>query len=286
MAAAGDKTLHPTDFARRSSADPTLDARNVFRFPAVKVVSPMNRLTLTLLLFVGSLGCARAQDADYVELSAFAVTSRDDRSYASPQPHRPNVAITLTKPADAVVMDVTLVNSSDKGEDKNRDVLATIRALERTVATVPGLRFERREIQLRGEARRKSLFSRGNVTSYANVALVAPLGADADLFALVDKMRAAIAQSTPSGNTRILDGAVYLLLERPEQYRAELLAAIFKDLELLKEKLGERFEVLPAGLDKAIQVRAASEKTVELWLDYTMSIRSVLELSNPKPGKN
>jgi len=241
---------------------------------------------LTLLCGAALFVSVSAQDKEYVELSSFSVTTDSDRAYAPQEAPRPNVAITLVKSANAVVMDVTIINSSEKTEDKNRDVLLTIRALERAVNAEAGLRFERREIQLRGEARRKALFSRSGITSYANVAIVAPLESGANLFALVDRMRGVVAKLPTSTGTKVLDGAVYLKIDKPEQYRRELLTAIFADIGFLKENLGPGFEVLPSGLDGAIQVRAASESQVELWLDYHLHVRSLVELANPKPGKS
>lgn len=245
----------------------------------------MKYLIAGLASFAALAGLASAQDkeSDYVELSAFSVTGSADRGYTPQQSPRPNVAITLRKPATAVVMDVTIVNSSDKVEDKNREVVLAIRALERAVKSESGLKFERREIQLRGEARRKTLFSRSSITSYANVAIVAPLAPDADLFALVDRMRGVIAKAPATNDTKVLDGAVYLMIERPEQFRKELLEAIFTDIAFLKENVGAGFEIMPTGLDGGIQVRAASEREVELWLDYKLVIRSLVELANPRP---
>lgn len=239
-----------------------------------------------VLLGVALLCSAWGQDKtdDYVELSAFSVTGSGDRGYAPQQVAKPNVAITLRKPATAVVMDVTIINSSEKTQDKNREVVLTIRALERAIQAEAGLKFERREIQLRGEARRKSLFGRSSITSFASAAVVAPLSADSDLFVLVDRMRAVVAKVPTSGETKVVDGAVYLMVEQPESYRKELLAAIFSDITFLKENLGPGFEVLPSGLDGAIQVRASSEREVELWIDYRLHVRSVVELTNPKPA--
>jgi hypothetical protein len=191
----------------------------------------------------------------------------------------------MTKPATAVVMEVTLVNSTEKAEQRNREVYATIKDLQQAVQNAAGLKFERREIQLRGDARRKMLFGRGSVTSYANVAVVAPLTPDADLFSLVQRMRTVVASVTPSGSTRVMDGTVGLVLEKPDQYRQELLKKIFEDLAFVKEGLGAEFEVLPMGLAGPVKTRAASEKEVELWIDYGFTIRSRLELQNPAPTK-
>ncbi len=50
--------------------------------------------------------------------------------------------------------------------------------------------------------------------------------------------------------------------------------------------LGKGVEVLPSGLDGSLRLRAASEKTVELWIEYRLQIRSTLEWANPRPGRN
>ena len=248
-------------------------------------MNPVKILPALLLLATLAL-TLRAQEARNVELSEFRVVYDSDHAGTAP---RPEVAITLSKPATAVVMEITVLNASEKAEERNREVLATIKALQQAVATSAPLRLDRHEIQLRGGAARKSGFlsSRGeNDVSYASVTLSAPLTAQSDLFALVDQMRAVVASVSPSKDTKIRDGAVFLQLDHPEQYRRELLAAVFADIAFLKENLGSGFEVLPSGLDGAINLRAASDKTLELWINYRLVIRSTLELTNPKPGKN
>ena len=243
---------------------------------------------LPALLFLAALPLpSRAEDAGVVELTSFLASADFDRR-GLPPPAKPEVAITLAKPATAVAMEVVVLNANEKVEERNREVVAAIKALQQAVAASAPLRLERHEIQLRGGNPGKSSFlSRdGNNASYASVTLSAPLAAQSDLFALVDQMRTVVASVTAAKDTKIRDGAVYLQLDHPEQYRKELLAAIFADIAFLKENLGKGVEVLPSGLDGSIRLRAASEKTVELWIEYRLQIRSTLELSNPKPGRN
>lgn len=244
-------------------------------------------MTRKLLLFTFALVFSRvaAQSDDVISLSAFQVTSEQDRGYASATPPKPDVAITVRKPATAVVMEVTIVNFADKSDVRNREIYGTIKNIQKAVQATRGLRFERREIQLRGETRQKTLFSRSSVTSYANVAVVASLAPDTDLFALVDTMRTVVSGVTPAGSTKVLDGNVGLYLEDPDQYRPELLKKIFDDIAVVKNGLGQDFEVLLSGLDGPVQVRAASEKEVELWIDYSFVIRSLVELKNPRPAR-
>ena len=254
------------------------------RMQDARVPMPLSPRFLFVLL--GSVCPLLGQEDETVELSSFVVHSSLDRGYTGPTPAaKPDVAITLRKPATAVVMEVTLLNSAEKPDARNREIYATIRELEQAVQRTAGLKFERREIQLRGEARRKALFSRGSVTSYANVGIVAALAPDADMFALVQRMRTIVSGVTAVGSTKVFDGTVGLMLESPEQYRQELLKKIFDDVAFVRTGLGQGFEVLLTGLDNAIHLRPASEREVELWIDYGFTIRSVLELQHPRPAK-
>ncbi len=232
---------------------------------------------------------ARAQNDEAVELSPFSISSEYDRGYVPQQPAKPDVAVTLRKPASAVVMEVSLLNAADKPEDRNREIYATIKDIEDAAKRAKDVRFERREIQLRGESRRKltSFLSKsGSATSVATIALVSDLTTESDLFDLVRRMRGLVSSVTPAGSTKIMDGTVALMIRDPDQYRRELLAKIFDDVEFVKKGLGSGFEVLLSGLDGPIQVRPCSDKEVELWINYHFSIRSLVELQNPRPAKN
>lgn len=87
----------------------------------------------------------------------------------------------------------------------------------------------------------------------------------------------------PVGSTKIADGPVSFVIKGIDQYRQEILTKIFADIDFVKKGLGPNFEVLPNGLDGPIYSRPASEKEVELWIQYRFVIRSLVELQNPKP---
>jgi len=226
-----------------------------------------------------------ASDDDVVEMSAFSITSSADSGYAPAGKSKPNVPITLIKRADAIVMELTLTNADPKQDVRNRDIYATIDALRAAVKKTPGLRLEERELQLRANAPRRTFFfgKTGNATSVSTVVLVADFTDATSLFETVRLMRNTASSVTPAGATKVTDNTVGFLLKNPDQYRREILAKIFEDLEFVKKGLGSMFEVLPRGFDGAGQMRPCSEKEVELWIDYSFSIRSVLELQNPVP---
>jgi len=143
-----------------------------------------------------------------VELSPFTISTEVDRNYVPFAP-APNVAITVRKPATAVVMEVTLTNTADKPEARNRELYATIEQIEKAVTASPGLRLEKREIQLRGEVRKRSLLSKnGAVASVASIAIYAELTPDKDLFRTVKTIRTVLSSVSAVGTTKILDGSV------------------------------------------------------------------------------
>ena len=276
----------------------------------MKITNHARYLALALLITTPAAPALNAQssfgktdsDDDVVELSAFSISSSADRYYAMDTisgsrldvqrqapapaaPSKPSVPVTLIKRADAIVMELTLTNADPKQDIRNRDIYATIEALRAAALKVPGLRLEERELQLRANAPRRTFFfgKTGNATSVSTVLLVADFKDTASLFEIVRTMRNTASSVTPAGATKVTDNTVGFLLKNPDQYRREILAKIFEDLEFVKKGLGDAFEVLPTGLNSAVQMRPCSEKEVELWINYSFTIRSVLELQNPAP---
>jgi len=263
--------------------------------------------TLALLIAILAIPALNAQssssgtDDDVVELSVFNVSSDYDRDYTtttsasrlyapSPAPAQsnytvpgPKIPVTIRKRPDAIIMELTLTNADNKQDIRNRDIYATIEALRAAVQKKPGIRLEERELQLRGNAPRRTIFSgrSGNATSVSTVLLVADFTDATSLFETVRSMRNTASSVTPAGSTKITDNTVGFLLKNPDQYRREILTKIFEDLEFVKKGLGTAFEVMPSGLNGAVQMRPCSEKEVELWIDYSFTIRSVLQLQNP-----
>jgi hypothetical protein len=221
-----------------------------------------------------------AQEEDVIELSSFSISSDKDSGYVSPQAPQPTVAITIKKPAHAVVMELAMSNSSEKQENRTRELLATVEAIEQAVKQEKGLKLEQREIQLRADGRRKILFYKsGASTSLATVVLVGELDGTS-LFEVVKKMRATISAVKVVGVTRVSEGSVGFLMRDVDQTRQEILTKIFDDVNFIKKGIGPEFEVLLRGLDGPVKVRPCSEREVELWIDYGFTIRSIRELEN------
>lgn len=181
--------------------------------------------------------------------------------------------------ADAVVIEFALSNAADKQDQRNKELTDSVDALAARIKETPGLRFENREVQLLSGNRGRSIIGKGGVvTSFANFAVFAELGDDVRLYERVKQVRALVSAAKLVGGTKVIDGPVALYLRRPNELRRELLGRIFDDLEVVKKGLGENQEVLVSGLNGPIRLRSCSEREVELWIDYSFTIRSVYEL--------
>jgi hypothetical protein len=128
--------------------------------------------------------------------------------------------------------------------------------------------------------RTRSIIGKGGaVTSFANFAIFADLSADdARLYERVKQVRALVSAAKLVGDTKVIDGPVALYLKRPNDLRKELLGKIFDDYELVKKGLGSDFEVQLTGLNGPVHLRSCSEREVELWIDYSFTIRSIVDL--------
>ena len=255
-----------------------------------------------------------SDDGEIVTMSPFEVTASEDRGYqaadtlAGTRVHTslkdvgsaisvvtreflqevsrtraPSLPVTLIKPADAVIIEFALSNSADKQETRNKELTDSIEALAKEVRTVPGLKLENREVRLTTGDRRKSIVGKGGaVTSFANVVVLADLSAEVRLYDRVKQVRDLIDDTKLRGDTKVIDGPVGLFIRRPNQYRQELLSKIFEDFEVVRKGVGPEFEVLVSGLAGGVQVRACSERELELWIDYSFEIRSIRELEAKK----
>jgi hypothetical protein len=252
-------------------------------------------LLLATVLLVAPLRAQQSSGQDeFVSLSPFEVSSQNDRGYASSATisgsrinvtavTTPNVPITLVKKAEALVIEFALSNSADKQDVRNRDLYDSIEKIITAAKTLPGLRVESRQISFRGEDRRGSIiFKSGVIVSFANIAVFSEFTSEMTSYQRVKQIRDLVSKVNLVGDTKVIDGPVSLFVKNPDQYRQDLLKKIFDDLDFVKSGLGMQFEVLPSGLNQSIKLRSCSETEVELWIDYSFTIRSVRELTRPE----
>lgn len=237
------------------------------------------------------------ESEDALVLSPFTVNAAEDRGYSAAKSFQPiqprfgseagsavpSVPITLIRKADAVVIEFALSNSADKQDLRNKELTESVDALAKEIKAIPGLRFENREVQLISGNRQRLIIGKGGVvTSFANFAVFAELSAETRLYERVKQVRGLVSAAKLVGGTKVLDGPVALFIKRPNEMRKDLLAKIFEDYEQVKKGLGAEFEVLVSGLSGPVRLRSCSESEIELWLDYSFTIRSIRELEAKK----
>ncbi len=238
-----------------------------------------------------------SESEETLVLSPFCVSAGEDRGYSAPKSFQqiqprfgsdtnsgvPTVPITLIRKADAAIIEFALSNSGDKQDIRNKELTDSVDALAREIKTIPGLRFENREVQLISGNRSHSIIGKGGiVTSFANFAVYAELNSDARLYERVKQVRGLVSAAKLIGGTKVMDGPVGLFIKRPNELRKDLLTKIFEDYEQVKKGLGTDFEILVSGLSGPVRLRSCSESEVELWIDYSFTIRSVRELEAKK----
>lgn len=256
---------------------------------------------LALLSFIPLIAFAQSESSgeeELVALSPFVVNSDADSGYSAVstlagtrtsyglvdslnQSAPPSVPITITKKADAVVIQFSLVNSADKQEVRNQELYSTVRSIQALVEKTPGLRLEQREVRFASGNRKFTSFSRGPQSSYASILIFADLTPEVRLVERVKQVRDIIDRIKLPGVTKLVDGTVGLYLKQPSSYRNEILQKIFDDLNVVRKGIGQEFEVRPTGLSQNVRLRACSETEVELWIDYSFAIDSVRNLTKP-----
>lgn len=237
---------------------------------------------------------------DIVTLSPFEVATEGDASYRAraaisgarisnqlvdptsaiaPAP----VAVSVYKRADAVAIQFVLSHSGDKQEIRNRELYASVEALEAAAKSIPGIRVELREVRFTGGDKKLFSISRGGATvSFVSVLLLAELPADARVAERVKQARDLVASTKLVGQTKYSDGSVGLYLKNPDQYRREILQKVFEDVDFLRKGFSGEYEIQPGGLNGRVRMRVSSEAELELWIDYTITFRSIRELEAAK----
>ena len=191
----------------------------------------------------------------------------------------PLCSTTLIKPADSIQVQFAFDTQTGREGDRIQALNSAMKSVIDLVAINPDLSFSHGSILLRHGDSTGNLSKPSNAfTSQAQFLISFDIEDDTNpmqgIYSIRDMVRNA---AIPDSINKIHYGAASLVLENPQQYHSELLAAVFSSIESLQEKLGETYEVIPQLAHKRVQQRRHSLTEVEVWIPYDYKIDSIRE---------
>lgn len=229
-----------------------------------------------LLLALASLalmpvGIAAAQDHEQLE-TITVVGSRISYRDLLDTP-----AVALTKPGDYLLQPIVLYNDTRNEEARKQGLYATIRKM----IDAAGGRFEvvygenyvgvldesNYRVDVKDDPKRPD-------ASRLELSVRAEIGGDPTRGdRIIRDLRAFIAAAERVGRTEIeTSGETALSMKRPERYRYDLITAIAKDTDQLRQRMGAGCTVALDGLISRIEWERVSAAELLLYIPYTMTL--------------
>jgi hypothetical protein len=188
-------------------------------------------------------------------------------------------AVSITRPADYLLLSMTLINDTRSEEGRRNEIHATIEKMLHQA----GKRFElvyggdsftsvlndkNFHIPLEKEEKRADV---NKVSVFVRVAIG---GDPAHAEELTQSLHDFVRKAERVGRTEIEgDKETALSLSRPERFRYELIKAIAEDTDKVRATLGAGCEVSLTGLSSRIDWHRVSASELMLDIPYTMEIK-------------
>jgi hypothetical protein len=187
-----------------------------------------------------------------------------------------STSIALVQPADYVCATVT-ISSREKDPVRQADeVRSTVNLLSTTVAKTPRLQLHQGPLRFFSTGGSGKLFSStsygGSSQLSTSVRILYKLDdPEHDSFAASVAVRKLIDELKTPPQTDIRITSVTLAVDSPERQRERLLSLIRESSEAMKKTFNAT-EVTIGGLDGAVLVRQVDDASVELFIDYQLSV--------------
>ena len=102
----------------------------------------------------------------------------------------------------------------------------------------------------------------------SDVLLLAPLDERTNLIQVVKRFRTLIAGLKPAKKVGVSLGSLFLAVDNPENYRAELLKKIRAHVESTAKAVSDGSEYAISGLDEPLKVRQSGERNIEIYIPF------------------
>jgi hypothetical protein len=184
-------------------------------------------------------------------------------------------AVYIEKDADCVSMELTI-------ESSQKDPAKRFEEIKQTQNMIIAKAEKSKDIIIRKGITTLSanpiskLSSYAYASSQARLHVMVKLDAQSDIYDAAAKIRNFVDSITMPGKARYSLGRIQLAVENPERYRQEIISKIHDDITMIKTTLQASGELSLSGLNSAVQVRQVTDRKVELYIDYSMTIRTKL----------
>ena len=186
-------------------------------------------------------------------------------------------AISITKQGDYLLQKITLINDTRSEEGRKQEIYATI---EKILAKAGG-NYDLLSGESYGAVLNKSNYqvdlnkdnSRPDVSRVTLYIRVKITGSTENGDQLVTRLRGFARDSVKIGRTEIeVEKNTALVMNKPERYRYEVIAAISEDSKKITTGLGAGCEIKLSRLDSRIEWGRASATELLLYIPYSMEI--------------
>lgn len=269
----------------------------------------ISKLSLVVVLFYTSISAfGQDEDAEEVfELSPFAVDARGNYGFRhgrgkttqvppieyydlgsgidgiTDQLNRilpeaePKMPVFLVKRADEIRIQFAISFYDDLETVRRSRLLEYVEKAREVVAASDELRFLPGPILVaEGDRKRMRSRKRSEYTSHAHYSVSFDnVDSESSVDRILQVKRLMDDLELDSDMARLYYGSVKLVLENPDQYRGELLEAIFEDLDRLSGRLEGKFDLLPTRLGGRVHAKRHGPADVAVWIDYDYKTESI-----------
>ncbi len=226
------------------------------------------RLLAATLSTLSTLALALAAHAGSAVTGVIVVPYEGQRS----------TSIALVQPADYVCATVSISSREKDPARQADDVRNTVNLLSATVAKTPRLQLHQGPLRFFSTGGSGKIFSStsygGSSQLSTSVRILYKLDDPGhDSFAASVAVRKLIDELKLPAQTDARIASVTLAVESPERQRERLLSLIRESSEAMKKTFNAS-EVTIGGLDGAVLVRQVDDASVELFIDYQLSVTS------------
>lgn len=182
------------------------------------------------------------------------------------------VSVKINKEADYVSVPVTITSSCNDPMLRNQKINEAMRIFKEAAQNNRNIKIDSEIVFL--STQKTSAFKSSLRESYAKFNLLIPYDKEKHtIYACTEEIYTFIKTVTLPSKVESNYGETVLVIDKPEQYRAQLLQMIYDEIQRDKE-IFKSNKVVVSGLENPISVQQINEHSVELYINYKLSFES------------